>query len=69
MTFAMHAGIACLHFACWDSMSGFALACWDNMSGFPGLWLAVHDWCLFEGVCCKLGPEWWLYIICTVMGC
>ena len=26
--FAMHAGIACLHYACWDSLSGF-----------PGLWL------------------------------
>ena len=32
MTLAMHAGIACLHFACWDSISGFALACWDSMS-------------------------------------
>ena len=37
MTFAIHAGIACLHFACWDSMSFMALACWDSMSGFPGV--------------------------------
>ena len=48
VSFAMHAGIACLHSACWgslsgfalaywDSLSGFAVACWDSMSGFPGL--------------------------------
>ena len=30
MIFAMHAGIVCLHFACWDSMSGF-----------PGDWLLL----------------------------
>ena len=35
--FAMHAGIACLHFACWDSLSGFTLACWDSISGISGL--------------------------------
>ena len=29
VSFAMHAEIACLHFVCWDSLSGFALACWD----------------------------------------
>ena len=25
MTFVMYPGIACLDFACWDSLSGFAL--------------------------------------------
>ena len=25
MTFAMHSGIACVDFACWDSMSSFDL--------------------------------------------
>ena len=61
--FAIHAGIACLHFACWDSMSGSALACWDSVSGFPGLWLAISDWCLSKGVCCKPGHDCWLFII------
>ena len=68
MTFAMHAGIACLYFACWDSISSFALACWDGVYGFPGLELAIPDWCLPKGVCCELGHDWWLFIICTMMG-
>ena len=65
----MHARIACLHSACWDSMSGFALACWDSLSGFPGLWLAVVDWCISKAISCKLGHDWLLFIVCTVMGC
>ena len=51
VSFAMHADIACLHFACWDSLSGFALACCDSLSGFPCLQLAVADWHLSKGVC------------------
>ena len=68
MTFAMPAGIASQHFACQDSMSNFVLACWDSVSSFPGLWLAIVDWCLPKGVCCKPGHHWWIFIICTVMG-
>ena len=43
--FAMHAGIACLHCVCWESMSELpdlwlvSIACWDSVSSFPGLWL------------------------------
>ena len=68
LTLAMHVGIGFLCFACWDSMSSFTLECCDSMSSFPGLWLAISDWCLPKGVCCKLGCGWQLFIICTTMG-
>ena len=44
--FAVHAGIACLHCVCWDSMLtslacdwpfGYVTACCNSMSGFPGV--------------------------------
>ena len=67
--FAIHAVIACLYFACQDSMSSFVLACWDSMSGPPGMWLPIPDWCLPKSFCCKLGHDWLLFIICITMGC
>ena len=63
--FALHVGVVCLYFACWDSLSGFTLPCWDSVSGFSGLWLTVADWCLSKGVNCKCGCDWWLFIVCT----
>ena len=65
---AMHVGIACLHFAYWESLSDFAFACWDSVSGIPGLWLVISDWCLRKDVCCKPGCDWQIFIICTMMG-
>ena len=67
--FAMHAGMACLYLACWDNTSGFAHTFRNNFPGFPDLGLAVSDWHLFKGICCKLGHDCWLFIICTVLEC
>ena len=64
-------------YGCWDSLSApcilgwpvwLCLACWDIMSGFPALWLAIANWCLLGCICCKLVHDWWLFIICTMMG-
>ena len=44
MTFAMHAGIACLHYACWDSLSGLHLH-----AGIACLAFLACDWLLLIG--------------------
>ena len=45
MTFAMHAGKACLHFACSDSLSGLHLH-----TGIVGLAFLACNWLLLIGV-------------------